>query len=235
MKSTVEEIRKRFDNEVDRFSNLSIGQETTIDAQLVMELIVKSAAATNPEAQRSLDIGCGAGNYTIKLLHNLPDLHVDLIDLSQPMLDRAKERLSPIAQGELNTNQGDIRELALPENHYDIVIAAASLHHLRTEDEWEQVFDKVYHSLKKGGSFWISDLVEHSIPAIQQLMWRRYGTYLTHLKEDPNFRDKVLTYIEKEDSPRPLMYQLDLLKRTGFNKIDVLHKNSVFAAFGGVK
>lgn len=31
-KSTREEIRARFDNDVDRFSNLETGQQTTIDA-----------------------------------------------------------------------------------------------------------------------------------------------------------------------------------------------------------
>jgi tRNA (cmo5U34)-methyltransferase len=45
----------------------------------------------------------------------------------------------------------------------------------------------------------------------------------------------VFAYIEKEDSPRPLTYQLDLLRRVGFSGVDVVHKNSCFAAFGGVK
>ena len=32
MKSTVEEIRQRFDKDVERFSNLETGQSATIDA-----------------------------------------------------------------------------------------------------------------------------------------------------------------------------------------------------------
>jgi tRNA (cmo5U34)-methyltransferase len=31
------------------------------------------------------------------------------------------------------------------------------------------------------------------------------------------------------------MYQLDLLRETGFETVEVLHVNSCFAAFGGVK
>jgi hypothetical protein len=38
-----------------------------------------------------------------------------------------------------------------------------------------------------------------------------------------------------EDSPQSLTYQLDLMRRIGFVEIDVLHKNSCFAAFGGRK
>jgi len=49
------------------------------------------------------------------------------------------------------------------------------------------------------------------------------------------YRDKVLAYVEREDTPTPLTYQLELLRRTGFVRQDVLHKHSCFAAFGGVK
>ena len=89
MKSTVDQIRQRFDNDVERFSNLDTGQSATIDAPLVLDLITMVAAATNPDATHVLDIGCGAGNYTLKLLQHLPNLDVTLIDLSKPMLDRA--------------------------------------------------------------------------------------------------------------------------------------------------
>jgi tRNA (cmo5U34)-methyltransferase len=45
----------------------------------------------------------------------------------------------------------------------------------------------------------------------------------------------VFDYIDREDSPRPVAYQLDLLRRVGFSEVDLLHKNSCFAAFGGEK
>src|SRR5215470_10407819 len=96
-KSTVDEIRQRFDNEVDRFSNLQTGQSATVDAPLALELISQAAAATNPSAKRVLDIGCGAGNYTLKLLERVPNFDVTLIDLSQPMLDKAQERIRAVS------------------------------------------------------------------------------------------------------------------------------------------
>ena len=73
MKSTVEQIRARFDNDGERFSNLETGQSATIDAPLVFELISQAAAATNPGATDLLDVGCGAGNYSLKL-HSSPSL-----------------------------------------------------------------------------------------------------------------------------------------------------------------
>lgn len=234
MKSTVEEIRERFDAEVDRFSNLETGQSATVDAPLAMTLVAQAAAAVTPHAKHVVDVGCGAGNYTLKLLQLINSLDVTLIDLSQAMLDRALERISRATSGRVTAMQKDIREVELPESGCDLILASAVLHHLRTDAEWESVFGSFYQALRDGGSIWIFDLVESSIAPVQSLMWKRYGEYLTNFKGDA-YRDEVYAYIEREDTPRSLLFQLDLLRRVGFQQVDVLHKNSCFAAFGAVK
>lgn len=234
-KSTPEEIRRRFDADVERFSNLETGQSATIDAPLSLELIARAASGVRPEAAALLDIGCGAGNYTLKLLDHLPLDSVTLIDLSRPMLDRAVERIHAAAPDVAVTAiQSDIRETSLPAGTFDVAVAAAALHHLRGDADWELVFGAVHRALVPGGSFWISDLVAHQSPAVHELMWQRYGEYLVALG-GPEYRDRVFAYIDAEDSPRPVVWQLELLARTGFRGIDVLHKNSCFAAFGGIK
>jgi tRNA (cmo5U34)-methyltransferase len=234
-KSTPEEIRHRFDNDVERFSNLETGQSATIDAPLSLELIAQAARGLRPEAATLLDIGCGAGNYTLKLLQYLPLRAVTLIDLSQPMLDRAVERIHAAApEVSITAIQGDIREATLPIATFDVAVSAAALHHLRSDHEWQRVFAAVYRSLQPGGCFWISDLVSHQSPAVQEAMWQRYGEYLVSL-QGLAYRDRVFAYIEAEDTPRPLVWQLDLLARTGFHALEVLHKNSCFAAFGAIK
>src|SRR5947199_6603677 len=96
MKSTVEEIRQRFDADVERFSNLETGQSATVDAPLAIALVAEAAAATTPHARHILDVGCGAGNYTLKLLEHVPNLDVTFIDLSLPMLARARDRGSQV-------------------------------------------------------------------------------------------------------------------------------------------
>lgn len=234
MKSSVDEIRRRFDADVERFSNLETGQSATVDAPLAMSLVAQTAAAATPNARHVLDIGCGAGNYTLKLLESLPSLDVTLIDLSRPMLDRATERIGRATTGKISAIQGDVREIPLGEARFDIILAAAVLHHLRTDDEWRAVFTALHRALRPGGSFWIFDMVESSIPAVQRLMKQRYGEYLANFR-DEQYRDHVFAYIAKEDTPQSLVFQLDLLRSVGFTAVDVLHKNVCFAAFGGVK
>ncbi|WFB36330.1 methyltransferase domain-containing protein [Kiritimatiellota bacterium B12222] len=234
-KSTITEIRERFDGDVERFSNIETGQSATIDAPLAMELITEAAIVATPNISRVLDIGCGAGNNTLKLLEAYgKSFACDLNDLSLPMLERAKQRLAEKTTGSINLLQGDFRRAELKEGRYDVIMAAAVLHHLRDEQEWVDAFAKIYRLLKPGGSFWITDLVSHENPKVQELMWHRYGTYLAEMGGEA-YREKVFEYIEKEDSPRPVTFQLDLLRKVGFTSVDLLHKHSCFAAFGGVK
>lgn len=234
MKLTPDEIRKRFDSDVERFANLQTGQTAAIDAPLILDLISKAAAAATPNARSELDIGCGAGNYTLKLLEQLPDLEVTLIDLSQPMLDRACQRIKPVTHGAVTAIQGDIRAVDLGRERFDIILAAMVLHHLREDSEWHDAFVRCQHALRPGGSLWIADLVWQDQPAIQALMWRGYGDYLLRIG-GPAYRDEVFRYIDREDTPRSLPYQMDLLRQVGFRQVEVLHKNSCFAAFGALK
>ncbi len=192
-KSSINEIKARFDADVERFSNLETGQTATIDAPLAMELITEAAIAATPEINRVLDIGCGAGNNTLRLAKSYgKSFACDLCDLSRPMLERARQRVLEATSGEVRLLEGDFRSLPL------------------------------------------EDLVTQESPEILAMMWKRYGAYLEFLG-GIDYQQRVFDYIDKEDSPRPLTFQLDLLRRVGFTSVEVLHKNSCFAAFGGIK
>lgn len=233
-KSTVKEIKERFDNDVERFSNLDTGQVATIDAQISLELITEASKRIKPNAQNILDIGCGAGNYSLKMLSKISNLNCTLVDLSKPMLDKAKERVSAQTNNSVETIQGDVREVDLKENSFDIILAGAVLHHLRDDRDWETTFSKLYNLLKPGGCLMISDLITQETEVVNEYTWERYGDYLESV-DGKGYRKKVLDYVEKEDSPRSMTYQLELMRKTGFRKTEILHKNMCFGAFGGIK
>jgi tRNA (cmo5U34)-methyltransferase len=233
-KSTISEIRNRFDNDVDRFSNMDTGQISTVDAKVSLELITEAASRIQPNAENLLDIGCGAGNYTLKMLSKIKNLNCTLVDLSKPMLDKAHERVSLETTRMVNILQGDIREIDLKENHFDIILAGAVLHHLRDDEDWARTFRKLFSILKPNGCLMISDLVTQNSKILNDFIWEKYGNYLENMG-GMEYRSKVLEYVAREDSPRSLNYQLDLMKKVGFRNTEILHKNLCFAAFAGIK
>lgn len=234
MKASVEEIRRRFDRAVEYLSDLERGQTAIPDAALALELVAEAASAATPHARHVLDVGCGAGNYTLKLLQRLPGLDATLLDLSDALLERAAERVGAVTTGRVVTLRGDVRELELGEERFDVVVAGAVLHHLREEAEWRAVFARLYAALRPGGSLWISDLVDHAAPEIREVMAARYAGYLERLG-GAELRDVVFAEIAEQDTPRPLPFQLDLLRAVGFGGVEVLHKTACFATFGALK
>ena len=88
--------------------------------------------------------------------------------------------------------------------------------------------------MRDGGAFFVSDMVQHQHEAIHNAMWNRYSDHLESIGGS-DYRDKVFDYIDKEDSPRSLSYQMELIRKVGFRSVDVLHKNSCFAAFVAIK
>lgn len=233
-KASVHEIRQRFDKDVERFSNIETGQHSAMDAPLALDLSIKTIRRLCPKIGSILDVGCGAGNYTLKLLHALekdnplPECH--LLDLSEPMLLRARERINRIGPTYIKLHCLDIREAQFDDNSFDVVMAAAVFHHLRAPEEWEMVFKNIYKSLRPEGVLVISDLVSHNRQSIDTLIQEYYGAYLVQIG-GTEYKRRVFDYIAYEDTPSSVLYQLDLLRQVGFHEVDILHKNACFATF----
>ncbi|MCX6831627.1 MAG: class I SAM-dependent methyltransferase [candidate division Zixibacteria bacterium] len=82
-----------------------------------------------------LDIGCGCGSFTIELAPHCK--RITAIDISEPLLERCrKEHDRP----NIAYRCMDGRQLDFPANHFDLVLARASLHHVR---DWQGVVDEM--------------------------------------------------------------------------------------------
>lgn len=240
MKASVDEIRRHFEGASEHLTDEEHGQPAIVDAPIALELVSRAVSATIPDAEHILDVGCGAGNYAVRALRGLSNPDVTLIDLSEALLEQAAERVGQATAGEVVAKQADIRDIDIGQEEFDVILAGAVLHHLRGDEEWESVFRKLHQALCPGGWLWISDLVDHSSPAVQALMSKRYGRYLVVVGEaldlgGEEFRMAVFEEIKEQDTPRPLLYQTDLLREVGFSTVEVLHFNTCFATFGAAR
>jgi tRNA (cmo5U34)-methyltransferase len=187
-----------------------------------------------PGAQAMLDLGCGAGNWTVKLLSKLPDLTCTLLDLSPAMLERARSRVEILSKKPVTAIEGDFRSIILEAGFFDIVTAGATLHHLRDIEEWRALFTKVYTALRKGGVFLISDLVSHQNAALAGYARECWADYLLQAG-GVEMRESILRLSDEEDTPRPLSWQIELLREAGFESVEIIHLNACFATFTAIK
>ena len=229
-KSSVEQIRQRFDVDVERFSKLETGQQAAMDATSILDVVSRTAASNLRPNGKLLDLGCGAGNFTLQVLGRVSPLDCVLVDLSQPMLERAKLRVAAATAGQVQTIQSDMRQLAFAPDLFDVILAGQVLHHLRDDADWQKMFGRLHQWLRPSGVLLVADFTAFDDAKIHALMLARYAEHLTAFG-GAEYRDKVLAYCEVEDSPRSVKFQFDLLRQVGFSDYDILHRNSLFAAF----
>jgi ubiquinone/menaquinone biosynthesis C-methylase UbiE len=78
----------------------------------------------------ALDVGTGPGQIPIKLALKLPQLEIVGIDLSEPMLAKARNAAAAAGvDGQVRFELGDARRLPFPDHHFDLVMCNSLLHH----------------------------------------------------------------------------------------------------------
>jgi|GEM_PF-2512154 len=93
-----------------------------------------------------LDIGCGNGSYTKKILERIPDGSLTGIDASKNMIELAKKTLADYPNIKLKHN--DVSDIAFT-NEFDSVVSFWCLQW--TSHDIKNAFQKIYNALKNNG------------------------------------------------------------------------------------
>ncbi|HWR36916.1 MAG TPA: class I SAM-dependent methyltransferase [Clostridia bacterium] len=96
--------------------------------------------------EKVLDAGCGTGRVTAMLCERLPHGHVIAVDLSDNMLNVAREHLKGVS-GRVKFVQADLVNLSLQEE-VDGIFSTAAIHWI--SDHWK-LFGGFYRALRPGG------------------------------------------------------------------------------------
>lgn len=223
------DLKKHFNNEAESFDT-RVQKNIPCYNEMITALV--NAIPDNKEDPKILDLGCGTGNITGKVLERFPKARVTCLDLSENMIEIAKNKLSDYETIEYVVD--DFTQMQI-DTEYDAVISSLALHHIASDEEKEAMYGDIHDALKIGGVFYNADVIKASNKYNEQLYNR---IALEEMKENGVTDEEILEHKSKRDAndiPITLHKHIKMLENTGFQEIDVIWKHYSNAVYGGVK
>ena len=98
-----------------------------------------------------LDVGCGTGMLSARLLGAFPSCRLTGVDLSPAMVERARARLA----GRAEVREADAERLPFHDGAFDLVVCNDSFHHYPDPD---RAAFQMWRVLRKGGALVLGDV-----------------------------------------------------------------------------
>jgi len=188
--------------------------------------IMVDLASCDVPGPKILDLGAGTGLLSEKLLKKYSRGSFTLIDLSNEMLNIAKERFK--GNSNFKYIQGDYLNTDFKDS-FDIIMSSLSIHHLN-DDSKKNIYFKIYQILNKGGIFLNADQVLAPSSENEYIYQRNWWEKMEkeHLKQ--NEKELIIDRM-KLDKPSTLKNNLRWLEDCGFINVDVFYKYYNFCVF----
>jgi len=177
-----------------------------------------------------LDLGAGTGLLTTSIIRAFPNATVTLMDVSEKMLEKARERFS--SNKRVNFLIWDYSHSTLP-GEYNLIVSAMSIHHL-FDNEKKSLYQRVFDALKSGGVFINADLVKGETAKVEQKYQDIWMNWIRKTDLSKNELSKIIDRMQY-DRPSSLNIQLQWLKEIGFSDVDCYYKYYSFAVCSGRK
>ena len=189
-----------------------------------------------------LDLGCGDGIITKYIYDKSPNNNFYLIDASEEMLKKAKEKLDSSKISYRHLTFEDYCESQSEDCKYDLVFSANAIHHLDFIQK-TALFAKIYKALKRGGLFLNIDPVHPSSAYSEEIQFEIWRNWMNetlekngHKKDIGKYNNIPSVYKNNlENKPSTLWDQLQMLGKCSFRDVDCFYKYGIFSVFGGTK
>jgi tRNA (cmo5U34)-methyltransferase len=88
----MDKIKNHFEQEAQEFDRIIL--ELLPHYQAMVQALVKAIPFERSRAVRVIDLGCGTGMVTAKVLESFPSAHVTCLDVAENMIASARVRLA---------------------------------------------------------------------------------------------------------------------------------------------
>jgi len=174
-----------------------------------------------------LDLGAGTGLLAAILHEQFPSARLTLIDISDEMLEKARERF---AGKDAEIVVADYSREIIP-GRFDAIVSALSIHHLTDEDK-AALFRNIFSALKPGGAFVNADEVKGPTEALDRFYWDEWVREIIARGINPE-EVKAAQQRMQHDIPATLDAHLGWLRDAGFEDVDCYYKYYGYVVFGG--
>lgn len=189
-------------------------------------------AADSPTgAPAILDIGAGTGLLSEMFLQVYPGAAITLMDISDKMLDVARERFG--GRERVRFIVADYRDADLG-GPYDLVTSALSIHHLAREEKRE-LYRHIFSSLRDGGIFVNADEAAGESEEIHARNIAAWDAFLLSGPLGETEARAIMARRERLDRMEKLPVQLEWLREIGFEGVRATYRNGCFVVFTGKK
>jgi tRNA (cmo5U34)-methyltransferase len=197
----------------------------------MMQSLIDALPFNTKDRLRIVDLGCGTGNLSKKLILTYPNARIICIDMADNMLKMAKTKLKN--NSNVTFLLSDILDFAY-KGKYDVVVASMVLHHIESKDK-PRFYRKIYNSLSKRGVFFCIDIFLSSNNNLQKLYMDKWKTFMKSNGLTKKKIDDMIFRHQREDRPVVFEDELAIIHKAGFKCVDVVLKRYNFAVYGGIK
>jgi len=196
----------------------------------MLDVVVSCVRYPEGRRLRAIDIGCGTGTLSAKLLASHPEVELACLDMTEDMLDVARERLN--GHERVRYILHNLYEFEY-DGPYDLIISSLALHHMVTDEDKMDQYRRIFQALAPGGSFFNADVVLASDERTQELYMEKWAEFMYQGLPRDEVDGSVLPRYHREDSPARLTDHLKWMKDAGFSRVDVIWKYYNFTVYGG--
>jgi len=171
-----------------------------------------------------LDLGIGTGALAACCIKIIPNAKIYGLDSDPAMLEVATRRLKASRAKSCTLITGNFLDLPLPS--CNVVTAALALHHVKTRQKKQRLYDRCFSALRPKGLLINADCFPPSTPSLAR---QAKEDWILHMSKvyTPRRAHYYLSAWAREDTYFPLNTELEMINQAGF-KADVIWRNGIF-------